>query len=452
VEAGDFSGLTRVGPQGGSNPGGTFQAADGSQWYIKAAQQSGKAWADEQAMAAELYQLAGLDSPTIIVGQGTPGLPAGIHTATEIRRLSPAQTQIQGTTAFRDAVREGFAVDAWLADWDIGQSGNIQASPGGDPIRMDIGGSLRFRARGGPKGKAFGATVGEWQSMQDPNNVSGHLFVGMTDQELIDSADKVTSLDESKIRAVVKRHGGDTAFADLLIARKADIERKAKALKTLRAGGHPAGTDHIAVDDAQSLAAQLAQRQRGAPPSADPTLRRIADQQGFSAVPQLASAQKVGKMGADGTHIVVYRGTRSSGGPWGGGPTKTAKQIHDEFRTGNAHYGTGIYGNGYYTTTHRGTASAYSDSTAGSVVRIAIPKSARIIDYQTINAEYQKWVRSLSSGDQRRMAFTDTAHYAAARGYDVIEVPQGQRVQGRRPETYYVILNRSIVTVTKAKN
>lgn len=445
VEAGDFSALVRIGPQGGSNPGGIFQAPDGSQWYVKEA--TSEQWAREQSLAAELYTLAGIATPAIHVGKGTQGLNNGYHTATRI---------IPGTTAppmtsppFIRQAQEGFAVDAWLADWDVGQSGNLVAV-GAAPIRMDIGGSLRFRARGGPKGAAFGATVGEWTTMRDPQNISGPFFKTMTPTQLADSVDKVLAVSEDDIRAAVKKHGQDKALADLLIARRKDLEAKQKAIRVKTA----AAVDHIAIDDGASLAAIVQQAQNGVvPPSKDSLLRIIADQQGFSAPPaKVTTTAAVGKLGTAGTHHVVYRGVYGGGGRYGnfgGTSNKTAQQMQDDFRTGEAYYGTGIYGNGIYSSTIRGTAAAYSDRSAGSVVRFAIPKSAKIVTYTQIDAEWRKWLSKFPTGDPRHTVYADVARYAAARGYDAIEVPQGARRQGHRPDVYYVILNRSILTVAK---
>ncbi|MET0904307.1 MAG: hypothetical protein ABWZ52_13795 [Acidimicrobiales bacterium] len=462
VAAGDFTGLKQVGPQGGSNPGGVFQAADGSRYYVKYA--SSEQWAREQAAAAELYRLAGVPTPAIIVGAGTPGLPAGFHTATEIvDGLTDGSAAKGGASKWRAKMKADFAVDAWLADWDIGQSGNAMAQADGTPMRMDIGGSLRFRARGGPKGAAFGATVGEWQTLRDKKNVSGPLFHDMTDDELIDSAAKVTAMTDADIKAVVKAHGLDAALANMLIKRRDDIKAKAAALEAKKNPQPTApGTavDYIAVDGGASIAASVAsQIQSGNKPTAlDIYLKAVADAQGFTGPPKLSTSVNIGKLGKAGTHDVIYRGVAASGPnpkSWlptsnmAGQPAKTAQQIQDEFRTGDAVYGTGIYGNGYYFSTGSSTATSYSDRTAGSRVRAAIDLSSKVIDYQPLYNEWMAAVKTWPSGDPRHTVFHDPGAYAVARGYDAIRVPQGQRRQGMRQETYYVILNRTAVVVAK---
>lgn len=449
VLGGDFTSVTQVGPQGGSNPGGVFQAADGSKFYIKAA--SSEQWAREQALAADLYALAGIPTPKITIGKGAP-IPGstGWQTATEI---VPGLSAPANTPKFKKALQDGFAVDAWLADWDIGQHGNAMTDPAGNPIRMDIGGSLRFRARGGNKGTAFGNTVGEWTTMRDTKNVSGPLFKGMDTDQLIASGDRVTAITDADIRAAVAARGLDTALADTLIKRRDDIKKKVDALKAAKAGGTTptfSHKDHIADDQGVSFATSVAQAAKAFKPgdTYDPHLRAAADAVGFSHPPQVQTPIKVGQLGKVGTHELVFRGVRPAYNP--DGTRKTAQQVHEQMRTGDAYYGRGIYGNGYYFTTNQGTARSYSDKSAGSTVRAAIPLSQmKLVDWSTLSSDWRQFMAGLPANDVRRTVFHDPAVYAVARGFDAIEVPQGQRMQGRRVETYYVILNRTVMTVTR---
>lgn len=450
VLGGDFTSVTQVGPQGGSNPGGVFQAADGSKYYIKAA--SSEQWAREQALAADLYALAGVPTPKIVIGKGAP-IPGstGFQTATEI---VPGLSAPAGTPKFKKALQDGFAVDAWLADWDIGQHGNAMTDAAGNPIRMDIGGSLRFRARGGSKGAAFGGTVGEWTTMRDTKNVSGPLFKGMDTDQLIASGDRVTAISDAAIRAAVAARGLDSGLADTLIKRRDDIKKKVDILKAAKANTGLAPTfshkDHIADDEGVAFATSVATAAKAFKPgdTYDPHLRAAADAVGFSNPPQVQTAIKVGQLGKAGSHELIFRGVTASYQP--DGTRKPAQQIHEQMRTGGAYYGRGIYGNGYYFTTAQGTARSYSDKTAGSTVRAAIPLSQmKLIQWTQLSNEWQQFINKLPANDVRRTAFHNPAVYAIARGYDAIEVPQGQRRMGVRSETYYVILNRTVMTVTK---
>src|SRR5581483_3166082 len=65
------------------------------------------------------------------------------------------------TAEFRRKACECFAGDAWLANWDtVGlEFNNLVAVSCGNPVRLDAGGSLLYRAMGAPKGPAFGPEV-----------------------------------------------------------------------------------------------------------------------------------------------------------------------------------------------------------------------------------------------------------------------------------------------------
>ena len=78
----------------------------------------------------------------------------------------------------------GFVIDAWLANWDVGVKGQPAADTSGRVLRIDCGGGGLFRARGEPKGAAFGATVGELATMRDPKLASSDAFRTLTDADV----------------------------------------------------------------------------------------------------------------------------------------------------------------------------------------------------------------------------------------------------------------------------
>lgn len=178
------------------------------------------------------------------------------------------------------------------------------------------------------------------------------------------------------------------------------------------------------------------------PDAADADLRTIADLQGFSGKPDVVTMAQMNVLAKAGTHTILYRGVQSTTKASGrysaarSGGAKTAKQIHDDLRSGTAFYGVGVYGNGYYFSPHRGTAQGYSDRTAGSVIRAALPKTAKIADYGTMTAEIRKLLGHAKANTNTKSVFADVGRYAAARGYDAINVATG-----------IVILNRSILKV-----
>lgn len=227
VERGDFSSLVRVGPQAGSNPGGVFVDASGQRWYVK---ESTEQWAREQQLSAALYNLALRDAahkdwfatPPIVVGQGTPGLSRW-QVATRIIEADRDLADKLDDAAYLAQVREGFAVDAWLANWDVaGATFDNVVTYGGRPIRIDVGGTLRFRAQGGAKGSAFGDDVLEWETLRDPlkSPTGSRLFADMTDGELRKAVEKLKAITPARIQALVRSHGLDEKLAARLIARR----------------------------------------------------------------------------------------------------------------------------------------------------------------------------------------------------------------------------------------
>lgn len=450
VQAGDFTGLKRVGPQGGSNPGGVFQAEDGSKFYIKAS--SSEQWAKEQALASALYREAGLVSPEITIGSGVGELGTGAQTATRIIE-GVTEDGITGAK-FLAKAREGFATDAWLADWDIGQHGNMVALKG-QPVRMDIGGSLRFRARGGPKGSAFGNSVSEWLTMRDPRNVSGHLFKDIKLKDLEASVKNVEAITPERIRALVKEYGLDKPLADTLIARRADlIKRLQEELEAAKPKVFEKGGNHLAGSDrGANLVKEVINRRVAYQDKApDPMLSAIAELQGFDAKPRVVTRAEMTRLIKEG-HTLMYRGVQKSGAARvraraaAGQPSveRAAHEIHEAMRAGDAHFGLGIYGNGYYFTTVRTTAVGYSDRTAGSVARATLRKDARTIDSDEAYRLWQAWQRSTPTASE---VFSDVGRWAAAQGYDALV--KNFNVTHGRTEKYFIVLNRAALIVEKA--
>lgn len=228
VVSGDFSRLTRVGPQAGSNPGGLFEAADGSKWYVKA--QKSQAHADNEATAARLYREAGIDVPEVVQGRGLAELGDVPMTAT--RYLDDAARDLADRLTDPDYVvqaREGFALDAWLGNWDaVGLGFDNIVTSAGRPWRIDVGGALRYRAQGQPKGAAWGKSVTEWATLRDPARApqAARVFGGMTREELLKSVERVKAIKPARIRELV----ADADLAETLIARRKDLLARARKL------------------------------------------------------------------------------------------------------------------------------------------------------------------------------------------------------------------------------
>lgn len=144
---------------------------------------------------------------------------------TELGKLSPMAQH----RAYKKA-QENFVVDGWLANWDaVGQGADNMMLVGEKVVRIDNGGSLLFRAKGGLKGSAFGNTVGELDSLLKPslNPSAAEVYKGITDKQIVKQIKKLEKKIAAKggVEAFLKENGIDQ-ITD--IARRTEI---AKALE-----------------------------------------------------------------------------------------------------------------------------------------------------------------------------------------------------------------------------
>lgn len=224
----------------GGTPGALYQdTATGQKWLVKF---NGSADAvRNEVLSAKLYNLAGVEAPDLhaITIDGKPALAS---------RIVDGIVEVDAKTlAATPSVLDGFAVDAWLANWDVmGQSWDNTVLVGGRAMRIDVGGALRYRAVGGLKGSAFGRVVTEIDSLRDGTNAQARaVFGAMTPADIERSIERVLAVREADIRAMVAMHGPvdeaeRVALADLLIARQRDLTKRYPAAAErvrLRAGG-----------------------------------------------------------------------------------------------------------------------------------------------------------------------------------------------------------------------
>lgn len=245
----------------GGTPGALYQdTATGQKWLIKF---NGSADAvQNEVLSAKLYTLAGVEAPELhaITIEGKPALASRIIDG--IKEV-PAKT-----LASTPSVTDGFAVDAWLANWDVaGLNFDNVVLVNGRAVRIDVGGSLRYRAVGGLKGSAFGDSVGEIESMRDGTNAQARaVFGAMSPQDVERSVERVLSISDADIRAIVLRYGPPDeaerrALAERMVARKADLARRypaaAERVKQ-RAGAAQEpqkATDRVTVSEQEAVEA-----------------------------------------------------------------------------------------------------------------------------------------------------------------------------------------------------
>lgn len=167
----------------------------------------------------------------------------------------------------------------------------------------------------------------------------------------------------------------------------------------------------------------------------DETLHAIVTKQGFHGKPKVVDKAEMDSLVKDHGHTEVHRGVNAHGG-------RQAHELHEQFRTGDYYAGYGIYGNGTYTARNRSVATAYSDHSKGSMLRAGLRPEAKIIHYNDLQIEHNSFMYKVKGGTIQETVFSDVGRYAAARGYDAIQVMSGM-------SSYFVILNRTALIVQK---
>jgi hypothetical protein len=215
---------TVIGGRGGSNPGENLRLDNGTEVYAK--YQKSDMHASNEVAAAALYNKVGITSADIKHGTKT-----GRENTTFSEIIPRSSATPTNNPALKKKTQEGFAVDAWLANWDAVLNDNTISTTDGDPVRVDVGGSLLFRAQGAPKGGNFGDVVGELDTLRDPrmNSTSAAVYGSMSDADIKASATKLLDITDENIDQIV-----DDSFANVSPANKTKVDALKATLKARR--------------------------------------------------------------------------------------------------------------------------------------------------------------------------------------------------------------------------
>ena len=217
-------------PAKGSNPGGFYESKSNpaERWYFK---EVGEDKAYNEILAARLYEKAGVNVPD--VQPMTYGKQTGV--ASRIVDGVEENSKKLMSGKYKVDIEENFMVDAWLANWDtVGTGYDNMVFVGNKVLRIDVGGSLRYRAMGSKKGNLWNNAVDEINSLRDSNtNVyAAEVFKNVTKKQMEIGARKVLSISDTDIRQLVNQFGKHLGKAekkdliDTLIARKKTIAKK----------------------------------------------------------------------------------------------------------------------------------------------------------------------------------------------------------------------------------
>lgn len=252
----------KVGPQAGAQPGGVFEDEFGQKWYIKFPPSEDVC--KNEVLALKLYES--------ILGKGSvPSVKMvkarGISDVAPDGKLGIASKWVDGLKEDHNALAtgkvpnawEGFALDAWMANWDVvggnqSQWKNMVVGPDGKAVRVDAGGALLYKGLGGAKGHEFSDEVNEIERLRNPsvNHETAHVYKGITKDQIVQSVTKVLEVPDDFIQAMVDKFGpGDeaakAALAQKLIARKQSLAKQFPEADLI---AHPPPPDkrHLKVD------------------------------------------------------------------------------------------------------------------------------------------------------------------------------------------------------------
>lgn len=195
----DIADWTAGKAMGGSNGAQLYTAPDGEEYVVKFPQTADHA--NNEVLASRLYDAAGIPTPSqeLVIKDGKIGVASPL-----VPGASSGFQDRLNDKDFIEKIQKGFAVDAWLSNWDVTglTYDNIISDENDDPIRIDPGGALRFRAQGAPKGDKFGDKADEWETLTTAPE-AGQIFGPMTDEQKQQSATLLTEITDEDIDRIV---------------------------------------------------------------------------------------------------------------------------------------------------------------------------------------------------------------------------------------------------------
>jgi hypothetical protein len=181
----DTHGFRLVRELGGSTGAALYEDGKGGKWVVKFGANVEHMWSEYTAN--KIYKNYGIKVPEAYIGE-IDGNKALIT------------KYLEGSVPLGDVVdvnsigklEKGFIFDVITANWDVVGTtfdlDNIRVLDG-EVYRVDVGGSLAYRAQGAPKGSRFGVTPSEHETLRDYdiNHVTATLFTNISDKFIADA-------------------------------------------------------------------------------------------------------------------------------------------------------------------------------------------------------------------------------------------------------------------------
>lgn len=342
---------------------------------------------EEEFLTNAIYKTMGFDTPdmklykengdTFILSKFIPNT------------TSFASVLSKGDKLAMKSATDGFVLDCLLANWDVYENDNILLDSNGVPVRVDNGGSLRYRAQGQMKSN-FTTSVSELVTMFNHNQWLNN-FVTQDDineqiEDIVKNEKQILDLiDDKNLKSLMKAR---------IVFLKNRLPNKSK--KTKKKGStdkYRELTDEELQTSYDTVNGDLYLRSNT---EGWQFLSEICKLRGFSEPPTVLDDDDFDSLLADKDNIYVNRGVESGNG-------LTAKQCMLGYSEGETcYYGqTGVHGQGIYAAFNKlrkrdksdpgfHTASVYyAGGQIDNVLDIIIPKEAKTITKKEIRQEMQ---------------------------------------------------------------
>lgn len=162
----------------------------------------------EEVAADKLYAACGVRVPAVEIHEedGKPVKLAEFVTGKTLKSYLSSASPTDKKKILKK-IQGSFAADALLGNWDVAGANfdNIMVDEQGEPIRIDNGGSLRFRALGTPKGKDWNAHPTELWSLTDEklgkNPQTAEMFKDMKWSDVLGQMEKLIASKDQILKA-----------------------------------------------------------------------------------------------------------------------------------------------------------------------------------------------------------------------------------------------------------
>jgi hypothetical protein len=172
----DVSSFRKIGEKLGSNRGGTYENPENKcKYYLKFQR---KDRGESEALASQIYLAAGIDAADVQTANYNGDF---VTLSPIIESKEDFNNRKLNNKEFQEKIQAGFAIDCLLANWDVFGAAldNIIIDLNGNPVRVDTGGALYFRAMGGDKPSFFDdENVSELKSLRNERSYYGQTVFG----------------------------------------------------------------------------------------------------------------------------------------------------------------------------------------------------------------------------------------------------------------------------------